>query len=47
VVTDGLLLGGGATLALGGVNFSFAGAMQKGDLEDVSIGQFTLSFGGR
>ena len=47
VVTEGMLLGGGATLVLGPVNFSFAGAVQKSDLQDVNIGQFTLSFGGR
>jgi hypothetical protein len=45
-VTGGFQLGGGASLILGGVNFSFAGAMLSGDNEG-SVGQFTLSFGGR
>ncbi|GMV04844.1 MAG: hypothetical protein AMXMBFR53_11240 [Gemmatimonadota bacterium] len=47
LVTDGFLLGGGASLILGPVNLSLALAMQSGDKEDTSIGQFTLSFGGR
>lgn len=47
VVTDGLQIGGGASLNLGPVSLSFAAAMQKGSKEDTSIGQFTLSFGGR
>lgn len=47
VVTDGVQIGGGASLNLGPVSFSFAAAMQKGSKEDTSIGQFTLSFGGR
>jgi len=45
-VTGGFQLGGGASLILGGVNLSFAGAMLSGDNEG-SVGQFTLSFGGR
>lgn len=47
LVTDGFQFGGGASLILGPVNFSMAGAMVKGDLEDTSIAQFSLSFGGR
>lgn len=47
VVTDGTLFGGGASLVIGPVNLSFAGAVQSGEREDTSIGQFTLSFGGR
>jgi hypothetical protein len=45
-VTGGFQLGGGASLILGPVNLSFAGAMLSGDT-DGSVGQFTLSFGGR
>lgn len=47
VVTDGIQFGGGASLLLGPVNLSFGGAMLKGDLEDTSIAQFSISFGGR
>jgi hypothetical protein len=47
VITDGIQFGGGASLVLGPVNLSFAGAIQQGDLEDTNIAQFTLSFGGR
>lgn len=47
VVTDGFQFGGGASLILGPVNLSLAGAMVKGDLEDTSIAQISLSFGGR
>lgn len=47
VVTDGALFGGGASLILGPVNLSFAGAMQSSSKAgDTTIGQFTLSFGG-
>jgi hypothetical protein len=45
-VTGGFQLGGGASLILGPVNMSFAAAMLSGDTEG-SVGQFTLSFGGR
>ncbi len=45
-VTGGFQLGGGASLILGPVNLSFAAAMLSGDTEG-SVGQFTLSFGGR
>ena len=47
VVTDGFQFGGGASLLMGPVDLSVGGAMVKGDLEDVSVVQFTLSFGGR
>ena len=47
VVTDGFQFGGGASLLMGPVDLSVGGAMVKGDLEDVSVFQFTLSFGGR
>ncbi|MFQ5536087.1 MAG: DUF5723 family protein [Gemmatimonadota bacterium] len=47
LVTDGFQFGGGATLALGPVNLSAAGALRTGDLEDTTLAQFTLSFGGR
>lgn len=45
-VTGGFQFGGGASLILGPVNLSFAGALLRGD-SDGSVGQFTLSFGGR
>lgn len=45
-VTGGFQFGGGASLVLGPVNFSFAGAVLTGDTEG-GVGQFTLSFGGR
>jgi len=45
-VTGGFQLGGGASLVLGPVNFSFAAAKLSGDTAG-SVGQFTLSFGGR
>jgi hypothetical protein len=44
-VTDGFQIGGGFTLGLGPVHLSFAGAVQKGDI-DGSLGSFSLSFGG-
>ncbi len=46
VVTDAVELAGGASLALGPVNFSVAGAVRRGELESTSLAQFTLSFGG-
>lgn len=47
VITDGVQFGGGASLVLGPVNISAAGALQTGDLGEALLGQFTLSFGGR
>lgn len=47
VVTDGFQLAGGASLLMGTVDLSLAGALVTGDLEDVSVLQLTLSFGGR
>ena len=44
-ITDGFQFGGGLSLALGPVYFTFAGALQKGDI-DGSLGSFSLSFGG-
>jgi len=45
VITDGVQLGGGASLVLGPVNLSFAGAVRTGSLEDTTIAMFGLSFG--
>ncbi|MEQ8329104.1 MAG: conjugal transfer protein TraF [Longimicrobiales bacterium] len=45
VITDGVQFGGGGSLVLGPVNLSMAVARQQGDLDDSTIGQFTLSFG--
>jgi len=47
VITDGIQYSGGASLVLGPVNLSAAGAYQTGDLGENVLGQFTLSFGGR
>jgi hypothetical protein len=47
VITDGMQFGGGASLILGPVSLSAAGALQTGDLGEAVLGQFTLSFGGR
>jgi len=44
-ITDGFQFGGGLSLALGPVYLSWAGALQKGDL-DGAVGSFSLSFGG-
>ena len=46
-ITDGTQFSGGAALVLGPINFSAAAARQSGDLGEVILGQFTLSFGGR
>lgn len=46
-VTGALQYAGGASLVLGPVNLSAAGAIQRGDLNDATFGQFTLSFGNR
>ncbi len=45
LITDGVQLGGGASLVLGPVNLSFAGAVRTGNLEDTTIAMFGLSFG--
>ena len=47
IVTDGIELGGGASLVLGPVSFTAAGGVRCGDLDDTTLGQFTFSFGGR
>ncbi len=47
VITDGIQYGGGATLVLGPVNISAAGALQTGTLGEQVLGQVALSFGGR
>lgn len=46
VITDGVQFGGGASLVLGPVRLSAAGARRQGDLDDATLAQFTLSFGG-
>jgi hypothetical protein len=47
VITDGIQFGGGASLVLGPVSLTAAGAKRSGDLNDVTLTQFTLSVGGR
>jgi hypothetical protein len=47
IITDGIELAGGASLVLGPVNLSAAVGVRSGDLADTTMGQFTLSFGGR
>ena len=47
VITDGMELAGGASLVLGPVSLSAGGGLRKGDLQDTSMLQFGLSFGGR
>ena len=47
VVTGGAELATGASLVLGPVNLSVAGAMRSGEDEDEQLFQLTLSFGGR
>lgn len=47
VITDGMQYGGGASLVLGPMNLSIAGALQMGVLAEKGLGQVTLSFGGR
>lgn len=47
VITNGYEYGGGASLVLGPVNISAAGAMEGGGVGQVGLAQFTLSFGGR
>ena len=47
VISDGIQFGGGASLVLGSVSLSFAGAIQQRDMEDTNIAQVSLSFGGR
>lgn len=45
VVSEGVQLGGGASLVLGPVNLTGAGAYRTGDFGDAALGMFTLSFG--
>ena len=45
VVTGGVQVGGGASLVLGPVNLTGAGALRTGDGGDAALGMFTLSFG--
>tara|TARA_B100000809_G_scaffold255919_1_gene295144 strand:+ start:1158 stop:2450 length:1293 start_codon:yes stop_codon:yes gene_type:complete len=47
LITDGIQYGGGASLILGPVNISVAGALQRGVLREKALGQFTLSFWNR
>jgi hypothetical protein len=46
VITDGIQYGGGASLVLGPVNISAAGAFRTGTMNEQVLGQVTLSFGG-
>lgn len=46
-ITGGFEVAGGASLILGPVNLSMAGALRSGDPGDTKVGQLTLSFGGR
>ena len=46
VITDGIEIGGGASLLLGPVNLSGALASRSGDAASTTVGQVTLSFGG-
>lgn len=45
VVSEGVQMGGGASLVLGPVNLTGAGAYRTGDFGDAALGMFTLSFG--
>jgi hypothetical protein len=45
VVSGGMQIGGGASLVLGPVNLTGAGAYRSGDAEDAVLGMLTLSFG--
>jgi hypothetical protein len=45
VITDGIQYSGGASLVLGPVNLSAAAAVRTGDLGEVVLGHFALSFG--
>ena len=47
LITDGMQYSGGASLVLGPVNISAAGALQTGALAKQILGQVTLSFGNR
>jgi hypothetical protein len=46
-ITGGVQLGGGASIVLGPVNLSSAVALRKGSLDDMTLLQLALSFGGR
>ncbi len=45
-ITDGTQLGGGFSIVAGPVHLSAAAARRMGDLDDSTLVQFTLSFGG-
>lgn len=45
-VTDGVQVGGGASLVLGPLNLSGGVALRTGDFGDATLGMLTLSFGG-
>lgn len=47
VITDGVQYSGGASLVLGPLNLSAAAAVRTGDLGEVVLGHFALSFGNR
>jgi hypothetical protein len=47
VLSGGFEVSGGLSLILGPVNLSVAGGLRQADLGNQSLGQFTLSFGGR
>ncbi len=44
-ISDAMQYGGGVALVLGPVNLALAGGLRRGDLSDMALGQFTLSFG--
>lgn len=46
VVTEGVQLGGGASLVLGPFNLTGGAALRTGDLRDTTLGMLTISFGG-
>jgi Family of unknown function (DUF5723) len=46
IITDGYQYGGGASLVLGPLDISAAGALEGGNLGQAGLAQFTLSFGG-
>ena len=47
MISRGFQVGGGASLIMGPVNLSLAGAIQRGEIEDANVAQVTLSWGGR
>lgn len=46
LITDGYEYGGGLSLVLGPLDISAAGALEGGNVGNVGLAQFTLSFGG-